>query len=196
MATTALGLIYPASTGHTRLWEHLQDLATSADTAITTATAPKPLCKLVLNANFSIANNSNTVTISFGSGSEAVKTVAGMHSTSVNTSRITPTVAGYYEFSGAVSLAGNTTGFRTHSIGKNGVRQAPEGGVYTSSGLPAGPTVLVLPQITTILAMNGTTDYAELFCYQNSGGALNAIGDGNPATTNNTTFTCKYLEPL
>lgn len=36
MPTTSRGLIYPASTEHTRIWEHLQNLATSADTAIGT----------------------------------------------------------------------------------------------------------------------------------------------------------------
>lgn len=34
MPTTPLGITYPASTDHTRLWEHLQNLATTADTAI------------------------------------------------------------------------------------------------------------------------------------------------------------------
>lgn len=37
MPTTTKGIEYPASTGHTRIWEHLQDLATSADTAIDSA---------------------------------------------------------------------------------------------------------------------------------------------------------------
>lgn len=34
MATTPRGLIYPAETGHTRLWEHLQNLAESADAGL------------------------------------------------------------------------------------------------------------------------------------------------------------------
>jgi len=34
MPTTARGIIYPDSSGHTRLWEHLQDLATTTDDAI------------------------------------------------------------------------------------------------------------------------------------------------------------------
>lgn len=34
MPTTASGIIYPDSSGHNRLWEHLESLATSADTAI------------------------------------------------------------------------------------------------------------------------------------------------------------------
>lgn len=195
MATTSRGLIYPASTDHTRLWEHLENLATSADTAIGTATAAGPLCKLVLNANFPVANNSNSVSVPFASGSEAIKTVAGMHSTSVNTTRITPTVAGYYEFSAVTVFAVNTSGFRTHSIGKNGTRQASEGGIYNSAALPSGANA-VLPQISVILSMNGSTDYAELFCFQNSGGALNAIGDGSVTNTGNTVFSCKYLRAL
>lgn len=34
MPTTPLGLTYPLSSEHTRLWEHLQNLAESADDAI------------------------------------------------------------------------------------------------------------------------------------------------------------------
>jgi hypothetical protein len=32
MATTSLGLVYPDATGHDRIWEHIQNLATSANT--------------------------------------------------------------------------------------------------------------------------------------------------------------------
>lgn len=39
MPETSRGLIYPASDAHTRLWEHFQNLATTANDAITAAIA-------------------------------------------------------------------------------------------------------------------------------------------------------------
>jgi hypothetical protein len=153
-----------------------------------------PLCRLILNANFSVANNSNAVSVPFGSSSEHIKTHSTMHSTVTNNTRIIAPVPGIYEFTAVTVFAPNTTGFRTHSIAKNGVRQGPEGGIYNSAALPVGANA-PLPGITTQMTM-AANDYAELFCYQNSGGPLNIIGDGNPATTANTIFCGRYLRPL
>lgn len=40
MPTTAKGLVYPSSGDHTRIWEHLQNLATSIETALDTLLPP------------------------------------------------------------------------------------------------------------------------------------------------------------
>jgi hypothetical protein len=79
------------------------------------------------------------------------------HSTSVNTSRITPTVPGYYRFSGTAFFA--TAGSGIHSVEwrKNGVTRLPSAWRQTSDGANTsmGPLSQVQP-------MNGTTDYMEL----------------------------------
>lgn len=190
MATTASGIFYPVITDDVDVSGDMLLMANSLETLI----AP-PLCKLILNAPFGVANNSNAVTIPFGSGSEAIKTHAGMHSTTVNNTRIIPPLAGYYEFQAVAVFAPNTSGFRTHSIGKNGVRQGTENGIYAAAALASGSNQ-PLPTVSVILAMNGSTDYAELFAFQNSGGALNVVGDALPTTTGNTVLTCKFLRPL
>lgn len=191
MATTASGIYYPVITDDVDVSGDMLLMATSLETLIA-----KPLCKLILNANFSVANNSNAVSIPFASGSEAIKTHTGMHSTTVNTTRVIPPLAGYYEVEASSAFAINTSGFRTHSIGKNGVRQAPEQGIYNSAALPSGGTGCPLPIVKTELSANGSSDYFELYMFQNSGGALNALGDGNSNTTMNTIFTVRYVRPL
>lgn len=189
MAQTASGIVYPTLTDDPDVPGDMQAMANSIESLAAT-----PLCKLILPSAFSVGNSSNAISIPFGPGSEAIKSHTSMHSTSVNTTRIIPPFPGTYEFGAATVFAPNTTGFRTHTIGKNGVRQAPEVGVYTSTGLPSGANA-PLPLVTAILDMNGTTDYAELFAFQNSGGGLNVVGDGSSSTTANTMFWCIWLRP-
>lgn len=173
----------------------LRQVADTATLGASTDSMNWPFCRLILPSAFGVANNSNSVSIPFGSGSEQFKSHASMHSTTVNNTRIIPTQPGIYLFSAVTVFAPNTSGFRTHSIGKNGSRQASEAGIYSSSSLPVGANA-VLPMVSVELAMNGSTDYAELFAYQSSGGTLNIVGDGTATSTGNTTFVCKYLRPL
>ena len=83
------------------------------------------------------------------------------HSTSTNTSRITPTIYGMY----LVSFNGvsNTTSTRNISA------------IYVSGALEAKTDVSATTtalDITTIVALNGTTDYVESILYQQSGGTV------------------------
>jgi len=189
MATTSSGIYYPTVTDDPDVPGDMLATANSLETLIA-----YPFCKLILPSAFGVANSSNAVSVPFGSGSEAMKSHAGMHSTTVNNTRVIPPLAGLYEITGYTTFAPNTTGFRTHTIGLNGVRQAPEAGVYTASGLPAGANA-TLPSVTAHLNLNGTTDYVELFVFQNSGGALNITGDGTTTNTGNTMLVVKYLRP-
>ena len=79
-------------------------------------------------------------------------------------SRFTPNVAGYYQIIGGVFSG--STGFRTILfLRKNGsdikrLSDSPSSGNgYMNNG-------------SAIVYLNGTTDYVELFFYQNSGGNL------------------------
>jgi hypothetical protein len=96
------------------------------------------------------------------------------HSTSVNTARCTPTVAGRYKCFGMVAFAGNTTGDRAAQFRKNGAQtdELPYGPMpaMNGTGLVAGAAFAM-----GTVALNGTTDYVELYGIQNSGGALSTF---------------------
>lgn len=85
----------------------------------------------------------------------------GFHSTSSNTSRITPNIAGTYAVFGQVCWAANTTGDRTAQIYKNGagVDTLPYSGqrAMAGTGLSFG-----FSHCQGTVSMNGTTDYLEL----------------------------------
>lgn len=93
----------------------------------------------------------------------------GFHSTSVNTARITPTVAGIYQFHGAYYTLAQTTGVATDcSFRLNGTTQIPSG----DRGLEGNLTHSKSAHCQ--IEMNGTTDYVELMGLQDSSGAVNS----------------------
>lgn len=132
------------------------------------ASNQKPLIRLVANATQSIADNTATA-LTFAT--EDIDT-DGFHSTSVNTSRVTPTVAGYYRFYGTVFMGGRTD-YSTISvvIRKNGsTNMAPAGrvgGGASFSGAAASAQVCSVP-CDVLVDMNGTTDYIELVVTQDN----------------------------
>jgi hypothetical protein len=189
MPTTSRGLVYPDSGGNVQLWTHLQNLATSADTAIGTAVAPGPICKLQLQTTHGVANSSN-LTVPFATGTEIIKTDASIHSTTTNNTRVIPNKAGYYELKMHAWWATSTAGVRGVLPGKNGVAQAPE--YQWAATVPSGD--FAVPELTTVLSANGTTDYFEMYVFQNTGGTLNLLGSA--VSTRVTTFEVIYLRPL
>jgi hypothetical protein len=74
--------------------------------------------------------------------------------------RFTPTVAGYYQVSAAWYSA-VASGQVTSNIYKNG-------SAYQSTAM-AGSTVGVIVPVTSLLYLNGSTDYIEFYVYQSSG---------------------------
>ena len=83
--------------------------------------------------------------------------------------RFTPTVAGYYQLTGSVYY-GTTTGGAGVAIYKNG-SEAKRGAV--TSGVSGVGTESF---VSALIYFNGTTDYAELYIYQNSGGSITTNG--------------------
>jgi hypothetical protein len=92
----------------------------------------------------------------------------GWHSTSVNTSRITPNKAGWIRFSATVPWAVNATNRRGVAIDVNGTNRRYGNMILATA--TASQNVYAVG--TWTLSFNGSTDYAELVAYQNSGGAL------------------------
>ena len=90
-------------------------------------------------------------------------------------SRFTPTVAGYYQINAAVAIIA-ASGISFVAIHKNGA-QFNIGTQFPNTAAGAQFTV------SSLIYMNGTTDYLEIFFVQNSGGAVTTY------TINNDNYT-------
>jgi hypothetical protein len=83
---------------------------------------------------------------------------------STGNSRFTPNVAGYYQFNGQTGGAGGLSTILV-SLYKNG--SEIKRGIQS-----VGSTVSVV-NVSALIYLNGTTDYAELYWYQGSGFTAN-----------------------
>lgn len=124
----------------------------------------------------------NSVAISHTtSGTEQVVTFdserydsGGLHSTSVNTSRLTAPITGLYSVGACVRFASNATGYRYIYLRLNGTT------VLGADIRPAASSVAtVVPLMVDYQLTAG--DYVEVVANQLSGGALNMeTGSGTP----------------
>jgi hypothetical protein len=181
--TPNFDLPYPEATDNVNLWEHLQALAEAAEDALTNRNA---LCRLVATATQSIPHNTRTA-LTFGAEDDDV---LGWHSTSVNTSRITPNIPGRFAITGCVYLGGRADySLIVADFGKNGTaiapaeRQQPNTANNARSVAPA----LALQQA------NGTTDYFELYATHTNGAS--AAQATNQSSQFSSVFQVVYLGP-
>lgn len=137
-----------------------------------------PLCVLY---EVSLAVASETF-LPFGEGSEIIDT-DGFHSTTVNPTRITPTVEGYYQFNFETSwlggaYEGQNMAFGSVKLYKNGSMYSQSTGmnVYTDNWYLNGSTVAYA---------NGTTDYFEVY-------VQGAQDSATPPFENNR-FSCAFI---
>ena len=79
--------------------------------------------------------------------------------------RFTPLIAGYYHITANAQLQ-NTTGVRGFDIKKNGSR-------YVNVDAHDDSTSAQSVFLSTLIALNGSTDYVEVFIYQASGSSRN-----------------------
>lgn len=135
--------------------------------------AGPPYCDLYLTAAQNVASGTSYLSITFDT--EAADTDT-MHSTSVNTSRITATTAGLYLVMGTAAIAANATGYRGLRIAKNGTTDVTRDQSPTTSAASAH----WLNVVGFVRLSAG--DYVELQALQNSGSAL-ALSTGVGATT-------------
>lgn len=126
---------------------------------------PVPQARAFNNANIS-AGASTVVALTFNS--EHFNN-GGVHSTSVNSGRLTAPITGFYLIGGHVSYAANATGFRVTTIRLNGTTDiaADERGNNGGSE-PVNVSLSSAYQLTA-------GQYVELTVLQNSGGALNIL---------------------
>jgi hypothetical protein len=80
--------------------------------------------------------------------------------------RFTPTVAGYYQINSQIYFPSNSSSYATTEIQKNGTAIA----VAASA---SQTYVAVCPSVSTIVYLNGTTDYVESFAATGQSGTLN-----------------------
>lgn len=110
----------------------------------------------------SIANNAAApITLD----STAVDTYSG-HSNSSNNSRYVAQVPGWYLCAGTTVFGPNATAGRGSTIYKNGV-EVPGGAGFTPGTTPFASALGL-----TLVYLNGTGDYVEVWGYQISGAAL------------------------
>ncbi len=126
-----------------------------------------PRCRVYNSANISLTSGVATA-LTFDT---EVEDTGAMHSTSVNTSRITiPSGgAGWYRMGACVRFAANTTGYREVKIQANGsvdlvIQRVPNSGATDDSRVACHTEYPLV-----------AGDYIELVATQNSGGALNAL---------------------
>ena len=81
-------------------------------------------------------------------------------------SRFTPTVSGYYQINGAVRLAALNASVYVQ-INKNG--SAYKIGTLIQVAASYSPVLLV----SSVVYLNGSTDYVEIYAFQNSGSSQN-----------------------
>jgi hypothetical protein len=81
--------------------------------------------------------------------------------------RFTPTVAGYYQINGTVSFTGSVVGTASSYIYKNGSNWVGGSAIANNTNLGGNSNV------SSVVYLNGSTDYVELYAWQNSGSGLN-----------------------
>lgn len=120
-------------------------------------TISKPLCRVRQGTPQTVASGANTAVLydleDYDIGG------SGMHSTVTNTSRLTPTVAGYYCFDGVGILVAATNGFTLVNgwVRINGATNLPGADRQAMAATLGNQTV----SHRVRWPMNGTTDYAE-----------------------------------
>ena len=161
-------------------------------TTIEDYTIRAPIVRLIQAAAQSVPSNTDTA-VTFGAGSEDIDT-HGYHDTAVNTSRITPLLAGYYQLTGVVSWAADTDIIRHDAVfAKNGSGVAPRNRFVTDATATANAARMTYP-VVAVLTANGSTDYFELIAnqLQNAAAAENTLVAGSSASV----FECIFLRPL
>lgn len=116
-----------------------------------------PICILYMASS---VQSPNTF-LSFGAGTEVVDT-DGFHSTTVNPTRITPTVAGYYQFNLETSWIGGAEGV---NMALGAIELYKNGSMYSRSSSNNQGIDNWYMNGSTIAYANGTTDYFEAYVF-------------------------------
>ena len=100
------------------------------------------------------------------------------HNGSTLTNLIVPNIEGYYQVHACTSFVASASGTIRRAIIQ---AKSYNSGPYDMAGASALPHASVRPllSVSTIVYLNGTTDYVQLFAYQDTGSNLNtSVADG------------------
>lgn len=148
----------------------------------------KPMCRVTAGATQSLTNNTTTA-LAFSAEDYDTH---NFHDIATNNSRITPTIAGYYEFDGSCFFPSRTDWTNVNVfIRINGVTSIVSA-ARSASSQPGGAWSLNLQPI--IWLMNGTTDYAELCAQQSNTAAVAAVTVNGGFQTN--LFQARFIRPV
>jgi len=143
-----------------------------------TVTIPDATGTMMVSGNmpaFSVYQNSAT-SVSNGTFTKIALQVKEFDTASCfdNTTnyRFTPNVAGYYQINGCVNISTASQGLLA-SIYKNGSEY--KRGVWFGNASSIGNQSIV----SSVVYLNGTTDYVELYIYQSQGGTYNTNTGSN-----------------
>lgn len=131
--------------------------------------ATPPSCRVYNSSNISHSSSGSYQYLTFNNERYDTDT---MHSTSVNTGRITFTTAGKYHVGATIEFASNATGVRGLVIRLNGTTLIASVTVSASSATQTNLTAGCDYQFSA-------ADYVEVGAYQSSGGSLNVSAVGN-----------------
>lgn len=169
MTTTNLGLTLPTVGGDSDAWGGYLN----TDLNLIDARLPKVIFSAYMSSTQSFTNNTPTK-VQFNAEEYDV----GSYYDSATNYRFTPLVAGYYQISGRIQFASGASGSAEIDLYKNGSEYKRGANLPFPSG---GSTMM--PNISAVVYLNGSTDYIELYAAQNSGGSLSTQG-----TTNNINY--------
>lgn len=120
---------------------------------------------------------STYVSITFATGDELLDAAGGHGAT--NPSRYVGQTPGWYEVSGIVSFASNSSGRRYAQLALNG---SPINGTQVSCpAMSSGATDIAIP--TTFVQMNGSTDYVEIQGFSDQASWGTNVATGSSALT-------------
>lgn len=157
-------------------------------------TVNSPMVRLVQQAagTTSLAHNSE-LTISFGTGATVYDT-HDFHSETVNNTRITPSIAGYYELRGTTYFSARTDYTLLQCQPRlNGANYATAQRLIKPSTATAS-TVQAIAFEPVIIAANGSTDYFEMMAIHNNAASAAATTFVN--ATSASVLECIFRQPL
>jgi hypothetical protein len=127
-----------------------------------------PIFRVISTATQSIPNDVNTL-LQFQS-----KIIDTNNCFSIATHTFTPNIGGYYQINASCRISGSTASVTALIIYKN--NSAYSSANIQKNGNSTGPV------ISDIVYLNGSTDFIQMYVYQNAGTALlTALTDNNSA---------------
>lgn len=152
--------------------------------SLAVSSSTRPLVRLLQQVAQSIATTNTALT--FSSGSEDIDT-HGFHDVTTNNSRITPTIAGYYQVFGTYVTQSTAGQYFAITPGKSGAAiGAPRSQVW-----PVATAGIKTVSTSAILTADGVLDYFEMYALAINGPTLSQVTGGFTSV-----FECIYLRPL